>query len=112
MNLHGLPSVEHLLQTELAAELIANYGRPLTLKAIRNVLDEIRSHANTNESLTLPNRQHILSDAAALLEGESRLRFSLRTELPLAQASALAEAAHVQSHAAARGRAFLSTYFF
>jgi L-seryl-tRNA(Ser) seleniumtransferase len=68
MNLHGLPSVEHLLQTELAAELIANYGRPLTLKAIRNVLDEIRSHANTNESLTLPNRQHILSDAAALLE--------------------------------------------
>ena len=68
MNLHGLPSVEHLLQTQLAAELIASYGRPSTLNAIRSVLEETRAHSIANESLTLPNRQHILTDAAALLE--------------------------------------------
>ncbi len=68
MNLHGLPSVEHLLQTQLAAELIASYGRPSTLKAIRAVLDETRAHSMANESLTLPGRDHILTDAAALLE--------------------------------------------
>ena len=67
MNLHGLPSVEHLLQTQLAAEIIASYGRPSTLKAIRVVLDEVRTHALSNESLTLPGREHILTDAAALL---------------------------------------------
>jgi L-seryl-tRNA(Ser) seleniumtransferase len=67
MNLHGLPSVEHLLQTQLAAELIARYGRPSTLKAIRAVLDEARARALTNESFTLPGREHILTDAAALL---------------------------------------------
>ena len=67
MNLHGLPSVEHLLQTQLAAELIASYGRPSTLKAIRAVLDEARAHAIKNNGLTLPGRDHILTEAAALL---------------------------------------------
>ena len=67
MNLRGLPSVEHLLQTQLAAELIASYGRPSTLKAIRSVLDEIRANTTTEESPTLPDREHILSKAAALL---------------------------------------------
>ena len=68
MNLHELPSVEHLLQTQLAAELIACYGRTLTLRAIRGVLDEVRTHAMTNENLTLPDREHLLTLAAALLE--------------------------------------------
>jgi L-seryl-tRNA(Ser) seleniumtransferase len=68
MNLHGLPSVEQLLQTQLAAELIASYGRPSTLKAIRAVLVEARAHAMTNESLTLPGRENILTGAAALLK--------------------------------------------
>ena len=68
MNLHELPSVEHLLQTQLAAELIACYGRTLTLRAIRSVLDEVRTHAMTNENLTLPDREHLLTLAAALLE--------------------------------------------
>ena len=69
MNLHGLPSVEHLLQTRLAAELIASYGRSSTLRAIRAVLDETRTHSIANESMTLPGREHILTDAAAMLEG-------------------------------------------
>jgi len=67
MNLHGLPSVEHLLQTQLAAELIASYGRSSTLRAIRAVLDETRTHSIANESMTLPGRDHILTEAAALL---------------------------------------------
>ena len=68
MNLHALPSVEQLLQTQMAAELIASNGRPLTLRAIRSVLDELRTRALTSEGFTLPDRETILSDAAALLE--------------------------------------------
>ena len=68
MNLHELPSVEHLLQTQLAAELIASYGRPSTLKAIRAALEEARAQSSADENLPLPNRQHILTDATALLE--------------------------------------------
>jgi L-seryl-tRNA(Ser) seleniumtransferase len=68
MNLHELPSVEHLLQTQLAVELIASYGRPATLKALRSALDGIRERVTTNEILTIPNQQHILDDAASLLE--------------------------------------------
>jgi L-seryl-tRNA(Ser) seleniumtransferase len=68
MNLYGLPSVEQLLQTQLAAELIACYGRPLTLQGIRTVLDDIRKRNSNGESLTLPDRENILSATAALLE--------------------------------------------
>ena len=68
MNLRGLPSVEQLLQTQLAAELIACYGRPLTLQAFRSVLDSIRERAATGQSLTLPDRENILASATSLLE--------------------------------------------
>ncbi len=68
MNLHGLPSVEQLLQTQLAAELIASYGRPLTLQAIRSVLEEVRLRASKSESLTLPDRENMLTATASLLE--------------------------------------------
>jgi len=37
--LRDLPSVEELLQSQTTAELIAMYGRPLTLNAIRETLD-------------------------------------------------------------------------
>ncbi len=68
MNLRELPSVEQLLQTQLAAELIASHGRPLTLRAIRSVLDELRARALTSDDLTLPDRQNILGEASTLLE--------------------------------------------
>jgi L-seryl-tRNA(Ser) seleniumtransferase len=68
MNLHGLPSVEQLLQTQLAAELIASYGRPLTLQAIRSVLEQVRLRASKGKSLTLPDRENLLTAASALLE--------------------------------------------
>lgn len=57
--LRGLPSVEQLLQTEVARRLIETYGRPMTLEAIRVTLDELRASHATHGSL--PDRQGILS---------------------------------------------------
>jgi L-seryl-tRNA(Ser) seleniumtransferase len=68
MNLRGLPSVEQLLQTRLAAELIASYGRPLTLQAIRSELDAVRSRLSKSKRPTLPTREKILTAAASRLE--------------------------------------------
>jgi L-seryl-tRNA(Ser) seleniumtransferase len=57
--LRNLPSVEQLLQTRTAAEMIAHYGRPLTLEVLRTVLADLRGHFNEND--TLPQREGILS---------------------------------------------------
>jgi L-seryl-tRNA(Ser) seleniumtransferase len=67
MSLHGLPSVEQLLQTHLAAELIAGYGRPLTLQAIREALMEIRVRVQHDADQTIPGRENIINQAASLL---------------------------------------------
>ncbi len=67
MNLRGLPSVEQLLQTQLAAELIASYGRPLTLQAIRSAMDEERRRISKSSEATLPDREILLTQAASLL---------------------------------------------
>jgi L-seryl-tRNA(Ser) seleniumtransferase len=82
MNLRGLASVEQLLQTQLAAELIAGYGRPLTLQAIRSVLDAVRTRVSTGASLTLPDRENMLREAATLLEA-----WTCPTLLPVINAS-------------------------
>ncbi len=68
MNLQGLPSVEQLLQTHLAAELIASYGRPLTLQAIRSALEDVRSHVLKSAEQSLPDRESILADSASRLK--------------------------------------------
>jgi L-seryl-tRNA(Ser) seleniumtransferase len=82
MNLRGLASVESLLQTQLAAELIAKYGRPLTLKAIRSALERVRTRVSLNEEFTIPNREYLLTDAAAWLEN-----WTSPTLLPVINAS-------------------------
>ena len=41
-DLRGVPSVDQLLQTRQAVDLIADYGRGLTLEAIRTILDSYR----------------------------------------------------------------------
>jgi L-seryl-tRNA(Ser) seleniumtransferase len=41
--LRSLPSVDQLLQTPEVSELVARYGRPLTLEALRLCLDEVRA---------------------------------------------------------------------
>jgi L-seryl-tRNA(Ser) seleniumtransferase len=66
-DLRGLPAVDQLLQTLQAAELIAQYGRPLTLQAIRICLSEIR--ARTAESDTLPSNPEILTSVQSKLAG-------------------------------------------
>jgi L-seryl-tRNA(Ser) seleniumtransferase len=64
--LRGLPSVEQLLQTRLAAEIVAVFGRPLTLDAIRTVIEELREKALQGH--TIPQRQVILGLVRERLE--------------------------------------------
>jgi L-seryl-tRNA(Ser) seleniumtransferase len=67
-SLRDLPSVEQLLQTRSAAELIAQFGRPLTLHAVRHVLDMVRTQSGTSGELTLPGREGLLNMAAEMLD--------------------------------------------
>jgi L-seryl-tRNA(Ser) seleniumtransferase len=61
--LRNLPSVESLLQTRIAAELIAAYGRPLTLDAFRTELDDIRARYKSDPQPVLPTTEDILASA-------------------------------------------------
>ncbi len=65
--LRELPAVEQLLQTQTAAELIARYGRPLTLTAIRLTLDEARAHIKLNPEPALPSIDLILAQTDSTL---------------------------------------------
>lgn len=67
-SLRNLPSVERLLQTHGAAELIARCGRPLTLSAIRSALDLVRARASKSPTTTLPDREGVLNLAAGILD--------------------------------------------
>ena len=65
--LRDLPSVEQLLQTQTSAELIARFGRPLTLTAIRSILDEVRARFKLNPEPALPSIDLILAQTDSLL---------------------------------------------
>jgi L-seryl-tRNA(Ser) seleniumtransferase len=65
--LRDLPSVEELLQTKTAAELIAQFGRSLTLTAIRTTLDKIRARFSSGEITVLPLHDLILAQTDSLL---------------------------------------------
>ena len=67
MNLRDLPSVDELLQTKTCAELIERFGRPLTLAAIRETLDNIRSRFSSGAITVVPLHDLILAQTAALL---------------------------------------------
>jgi L-seryl-tRNA(Ser) seleniumtransferase len=81
MNLRELPSVEQLLQTRSAAELIASFGRPLTLRAVRSALDEARKQ-NAKKKIILPDRKTLLDHAGSLLRS-----WTSPTLLPVINAS-------------------------
>jgi L-seryl-tRNA(Ser) seleniumtransferase len=66
--LRQLPSVDTLLHTQTAAELIADFGRPLTLDAIRRVLEEIRLELKEGED-TVPAVEELLERAKMVLYG-------------------------------------------
>lgn len=79
-SLRDLPSVEQLLQN--AAPLIGEFGRPLTLDALRSTLDEIRGRFKLDPGSPLPSMQDILSQA------ESRLAaWTAPTLLPVVNAT-------------------------
>jgi L-seryl-tRNA(Ser) seleniumtransferase len=65
-SLRSLPSVEQLLQTPVAAEWVAEYGRPLTLDAIRRALDDIRRDFPATG--VVPENHELLKKVTELLE--------------------------------------------
>jgi L-seryl-tRNA(Ser) seleniumtransferase len=64
--LRSLPSVEQLLQTAAAKELIAAYGRPLALEALRAAL--ARARKRFPEEGVVPGRDTLLASANELLD--------------------------------------------
>ncbi|MFZ5884795.1 MAG: L-seryl-tRNA(Sec) selenium transferase [Chloroflexota bacterium] len=79
-SLRDLPSVEQLLQH--AAHLIETYGRPLTLDALRETLDDARARFKSDPQTVLPSLDLILAEA------ESRLAaWTKPTLLPVINAS-------------------------
>lgn len=64
-DLRNLPSVDKLLQSDTAAVLIAEYGRPLTVEALRFTLSDVRKgHA---EKKSIPDEKEILERSSILL---------------------------------------------
>ena len=65
-DLRSLPSVDQLLQTEEVNQWISSYGRPLTLDAIRSVLDKVR--LDYSEASTIPDRESLLEQVGLKLQ--------------------------------------------
>jgi len=65
-SLRDLPSVDQLLQQPLISAWITEYGRPQTLEALRQSLEEAREeYIHTNE---IPSREALLDHALHLLQ--------------------------------------------
>ncbi len=64
-DLRALPSVDRLLKADLAQALIAGYGRPLTLEALRETLAAAR--ARFSKGQPVPDAEAILAEAGAQL---------------------------------------------
>jgi L-seryl-tRNA(Ser) seleniumtransferase len=64
-SLRALPAMEQLLQN--APHLIDEYGRPLTLDALRTILDETRARFKADPKTALPSTDIILSQAESHL---------------------------------------------
>ena len=65
--LNRLPSVEQILQTDEAAALASSYGRPLTVRAVREALESLRAQLRTNRESSEPQTEAILGSTALLL---------------------------------------------
>lgn len=66
LSLRDLPSVDRLLQSEVAAELMTIYGRPLTLQAIRDQLEAARTTIRDGDPP--PDEEVLLAGVSATLE--------------------------------------------
>lgn len=65
-SLRDLPSVEQLLQQ--AGPLIREFGRPLTLDALRDILEEARARFKLQPEAALPTPDGILAEAQSRLD--------------------------------------------
>jgi L-seryl-tRNA(Ser) seleniumtransferase len=72
INLQTVPSVEQLLQTAAARDLVLVYGRPLTLDALRITLEGIRGFLKLNPASNVPENDRILSETQSLLSTWTR----------------------------------------
>ncbi|MBT3315800.1 MAG: L-seryl-tRNA(Sec) selenium transferase [Anaerolineae bacterium] len=67
-DLRSLPSVDKLLKSQTSAELVASYGRPLVLDALRTILDEIRAAYADDNTKPIPPAATLLVLAGSRLE--------------------------------------------
>ncbi|MEW6717860.1 MAG: L-seryl-tRNA(Sec) selenium transferase [Chloroflexota bacterium] len=64
-DLRSLPSVDKLLRTPSAEKLVAKFGRPLTLEAVRHILDLVRESFHTER--VFPDDETLMQKTAHLL---------------------------------------------
>jgi L-seryl-tRNA(Ser) seleniumtransferase len=64
--LRDLPSVEQLLQTPAIQDMLAGYGRPLILEAIRSALEQVRE--GFSSSASIPGENELLQRIETLLQ--------------------------------------------
>jgi L-seryl-tRNA(Ser) seleniumtransferase len=67
--LRELPSVDRLLRTPVAVDLEAEYGRSLTVEALRSVLAEKRAAIQAGHDRTVPMHAMLVQEAREWLEG-------------------------------------------
>jgi L-seryl-tRNA(Ser) seleniumtransferase len=65
-----LPSIDELLQSTTGQQLMRDYSRPLTLRAVRASL--VNARAAIREGALCPSYEELLADTARLLERENR----------------------------------------
>jgi L-seryl-tRNA(Ser) seleniumtransferase len=65
-SLRDLPSVEQLLQTPAIQDMVAGYGRPLTLEAIRRDLEQVREGFLPGASI--PDEKELVQRVESLLQ--------------------------------------------
>lgn len=67
-DLREIPSVEKLLQDKKTEQLLKLYGRPLTILAVRRILDEIRVQYSSQQKETIPRQSVIIKRVENTLE--------------------------------------------
>jgi L-seryl-tRNA(Ser) seleniumtransferase len=67
-NLRGLPSVDQVINQAAVSELIDLYGRPLTIEAVRFVLDSLRQKIREGEPIQLPGLDDVIGQIRGVLE--------------------------------------------
>ncbi|MFM9850775.1 MAG: L-seryl-tRNA(Sec) selenium transferase [Hyphomicrobiaceae bacterium] len=64
-----LPSVDHVLRTDIGSVAVARYGHGTTVNAIRRVLEHVRDQARSS-AVVVPDRDAIAAQALELIERE------------------------------------------